>query len=59
MAYSEIGFVTKSGGRVEGDRVAPDIEVNVTRDDYLLNRDRVMERAVAFLSETTKPASKP
>jgi carboxyl-terminal processing protease len=59
MAYSEIGFVTKSGGRVEGDGVAPDIEVKMTRDDYLLNRDRILERAVAFLTENTKPASKP
>lgn len=50
MAYSEIGFVTKSGGRVEGDGVAPDIEVKMTRDDYILNRDRVLESAVAFLT---------
>jgi carboxyl-terminal processing protease len=59
MAYSEIGFVTKSGGRIEGDGVAPDIEVKMTREDYLFNRDRVLERAVAFLAENTKPVSKP
>jgi carboxyl-terminal processing protease len=59
MAYSEIGFVTKTGGRVEGDGVIPDIEVKMTREDYLLNRDRVLERAVALLTEKTAPDSKP
>jgi carboxyl-terminal processing protease len=59
MAYSEIGFVTKTGGRVEGDGVIPDIEVKMTREDYLLNRDRVLERAVALLTEKTAPYSKP
>ena len=51
MAYSEIGFVTKNGSRVEGQGVAPDIAVNLTREDYLLNRDRVLERAVQHLAQ--------
>jgi carboxyl-terminal processing protease len=50
MAYSEIGFIARNGARVEGDGVAPDIEVKMTREDYLLNRDRVLERAVAHLT---------
>lgn len=61
MAYSEIGFMTKSGDRIEGNGVAPDIEVKLTRNDYLLNRDPVLERAVEYLASlerqsTTKTA---
>jgi C-terminal processing protease CtpA/Prc len=55
MAYSEIGFIAKNGFRIEGDGVTPDIEVKMTREDYLLNRDRVLERAVALLAAPTKP----
>ncbi len=50
MAYSEIGFITKTGQRVEGSGVQPDIDVKLTRNDYLLNRDPVLERAVAHLT---------
>ena len=51
MAYSEIGFVTKNGSRVEGSGVTPDIEVHLSREDYLLNRDRMLERAVQYLAQ--------
>jgi C-terminal processing protease CtpA/Prc len=50
MAYSEVGYRTKNGSRVEGEGVAPNIEVNITQDDILLNRDRILERAVEHLS---------
>jgi C-terminal processing protease CtpA/Prc len=55
MAYSEIGFISSNGFRIEGDGVTPDIEVKLTREDYLFNRDRVLERAVAFLAAPPKP----
>lgn len=54
LAYSEIGFVTKNGSRVEGSGVPPDIEVKLTREDYLLNRDRMLERAVEHLTGLQK-----
>ncbi len=59
LAYSEIGFVTKNGTRVEGNGIAPDIEVRPTRDDYLLNRDRALESAVAFLTAQAAPTTAP
>ncbi len=51
MAYSEVGYKTKNGSRVEGEGVAPNIEVKQTQEDILLNRDRVLERAVQYLSD--------
>jgi carboxyl-terminal processing protease len=57
MAYSEIGFVAKNGFRVEGDGVKPDIEVSLTREDYLLGRDRALERAVSHLLAAAAPAT--
>ncbi len=59
MAYSEIGFIAKNGFRIEGDGVKPDIEVNPSREDYLLGRDRVLERAVAHLLATPAQAPTP
>ncbi len=55
LAYSEIGFVSKNGKRVEATGVIPDIAVQLTRKDYLLNRDRVLETAETFL-RNKKPA---
>jgi carboxyl-terminal processing protease len=49
MAYSEIGYTARNGSRIEGEGVKPDIEIKHSREDILLNRDRVLERAVAFL----------
>jgi carboxyl-terminal processing protease len=54
MAYSEIGFKTINGSRVEGEGVAPTIAVQASRQDLLLNRDVVLERAIAHLQEQTK-----
>jgi carboxyl-terminal processing protease len=51
MAYSEVGYKTKNGTRVEGEGVAPNIEIKQTQEDILLNRDRVLERAVQYLTE--------
>ena len=53
LAYSEIGFVTKNGTRVEGSGVLPDVEVKLTREDYLFNRDRMLEAAETVLREKT------
>jgi len=58
MAYSELAFVTKNGTKVEGDGVAPDLEVKATRDDLLLNRDRILERAIEELTAKTRATAK-
>jgi carboxyl-terminal processing protease len=55
MAYSEIGFKTKNGSRVEGEGVTPNIEVRPSREDFLLNRDVVLERAIAHLQSVQEP----
>lgn len=50
LAYSEIGFASaKTGKRVEANGVIPDVAVQLTREDYVLNRDRVLEAAETFL----------
>ena len=53
MAYSEIGFVSPKGKRVEGEGVIPDRGVSLSQEDYLLNRDRTLEAAEALLRERT------
>jgi carboxyl-terminal processing protease len=53
LAYSEIGFVTQKGKRVEGEGVAPDIEVPLAVNDLVLSRDRALERAVQHLQTQT------
>jgi carboxyl-terminal processing protease len=53
LAYSEMGFVTPKGKRVEGEGVIPDVEVKLTRTDIIANRDRALETAVAFLQQKT------
>ena len=58
LAYSEMGFVSPKGKRVEGDGVMPDIEVKLTQSDFAANRDRGLEAAVDFLKQkTTTPKS--
>jgi carboxyl-terminal processing protease len=49
LAYSEVGYVTTKGKRIEGEGVLPDIDVKLTQDDYVNNRDRALEAAEAFL----------
>ncbi len=56
LAYSELGFISPKGKRIEGEGVLPDIEVAVARADILQNRDRTLEAAEAFLKEKTKAA---
>ncbi len=51
LAYSEMGFVTPKGNRVEGFGVMPDVEVKLTQADIIANRDRTLETAVAFLQQ--------
>ena len=57
LAYSEVGFVSsKTGKRVETVGVIPDIAVPLNREDYVLNRDRVLEAAESFLKRKTAEA---
>lgn len=49
LAYSELGFVTPKGKRIEGEGVKPDVDVKLTREDILFNRDRILEAAENFL----------
>ncbi|MCY7387137.1 MAG: hypothetical protein LH481_03585, partial [Burkholderiales bacterium] len=51
LAYSELGFITPKGKRIEGEGVKPDVEVKLAREDILFNRDRVLEAAERFLQE--------
>ena len=54
LAYSELGFISFKGKRIEGEGVKPDVEIELTREDLLLNRDRTLEAAESFLQEKTK-----
>jgi C-terminal processing protease CtpA/Prc len=49
LAYSEVGFTTIKGERIEGRGVVPDVPVERTRDDIRANRDRALEMAQAAL----------
>ncbi|MBL8520430.1 MAG: hypothetical protein JNK75_07130 [Betaproteobacteria bacterium] len=50
LAYSEIGFVTPKGRRIEGEGVVPDRAVTLSAEDYRLQRDRALEAAEAVLA---------
>ena len=58
LAYSELGFITPKGNRIEGTGVKPDVEVKIAREDYLFNRDRILEAAENFLNEKTAAIAK-
>ena len=58
LAYSELGFISPKGKRIEREGVAPDGEVNLTREDYVLGRDRILEAAVTFLDDVTTVTKK-
>jgi carboxyl-terminal processing protease len=51
LAYSELGYVTPKGKRVEGEGVLPDIDVPLAQNDLVYGRDRTLEAAVKFLQE--------
>lgn len=55
LAYSEMGFVSTKGRRIEGEGVIPDRGVSLSQDDYLLNRDPALEVAEAILRERSTP----
>ena len=55
LAYSEVGFVLSDGQRVEGTGVIPDVPVPVSAQDLAVNRDRVLETAVAQLAKAAAP----
>jgi carboxyl-terminal processing protease len=59
LAYSEVGFVLPDGRRIEGTGVVPDLQVPVASEDLRLNRDRVLEAAVAHLRRATPAAAAP
>ena len=54
LAYSELGFVSPKGKRIEGEGVTPDLEIKQAREDILFNRDRALEAAEAHLRNKTK-----
>jgi len=54
LAYSEVGFTTANGSRVEGEGVTPDLVVPLTLSDLQLGRDRALEEAQALVA-TMKP----
>jgi len=56
LAYSELGFVTPKGKRIEGEGVVPDIEIKLAREDMVFGRDRTLEAAVAYLQQKTPSA---
>ena len=49
LAYSEVGFTTVKGERIEGRGVIPDVVVERTTDDIRANRDRALEMAQVAL----------
>jgi carboxyl-terminal processing protease len=55
LAYSEVGYVTKSGEIVEGKGVKPDISVELSIEDLRTQRDRALERAVEVALTVTPP----
>ena len=57
LAYSEVAFATKSGNRVEGEGVVPDVVVPLSVSDLQLARDRTLEQAQVLLA-TMKPWDK-
>ena len=54
LAYSEIGFTTIKGERIEGKGVVPDIAVERTLADLRTQRDRTLEAAQTALLATAK-----
>ena len=49
LAYSEVGFTTVKGERIEGRGVIPDVVVERNREDVRNNRDRALEMAQSAL----------
>jgi carboxyl-terminal processing protease len=59
LAYSELGFITPKGKRIEGTGIMPDLEISQARDDILFSRDRILEAAEKFLGEKVQPQPHP
>ncbi|HEX8117622.1 MAG TPA: S41 family peptidase, partial [Pyrinomonadaceae bacterium] len=49
LSVSELGFVTPSGRRLEGEGVAPDRTVSLTLKEFQAGRDAALEEADAYL----------
>jgi carboxyl-terminal processing protease len=54
LAYSEVGFASQSGKRIEGEGVVPDIDVPITLDRIRSGRDFALEEAQRVLAEKTR-----
>ncbi len=59
LAYSELGFITPKGKRIEGSGIMPDQEISPSREDILFNRDRILEAAEKLLGEKIKAQPEP
>ena len=55
LAYSEIGFRTPKGRRIEGEGVVPDFPIPVAAADLQLARDRTLEAAQQWLAAKAPP----
>jgi carboxyl-terminal processing protease len=53
MAYSELGFTTASGKRIEGEGVVPDVQVPIALANLRTPRDWTLEAGVKVLQEKT------
>lgn len=58
LAYSELGFVSPKGRRIEGEGVKPDIEIALSQEDILFSRDRILEAAENSLRAKTHSTGK-
>ena len=56
MAYSEIGYRSPKGRKIEGEGVVPDIAIAHTMDDIINQRDRTLEAAEAHLTGVSRPS---
>ncbi|TAG83067.1 MAG: hypothetical protein EAZ21_02535 [Betaproteobacteria bacterium] len=54
LAFSQLGFITKTGKIVEREGVKPEVEIVPSASDLQLNRDRVLEAAEAHLQKLRK-----
>lgn len=58
--YATADYVSRSGARVEGSGVRPDVEVPLRRTDLVMGRDAVLDAALQWLQqESNNRATKP
>ncbi len=49
--YATADYVSRSGARVEGVGVKPDVEIPLRRSDLAMGRDAVLDAALQWLNE--------